>query len=193
MSALLKAKADPNARAELDETPLTLAVRTGKAEVVKLLLDAGADVDTRTAVGQSALLLAERGKFAEVAALLRARGATPTDRPLPVSLATVNSEAGALHALEGAIAGWRAEKQRGTTDVPTFQEVEPYLPEDHPLRGRQGNDLMGYPIQMGSTDTGVRMSPKSRAILRPVFESDEEEAEFWGHFIWPPNGPPSTH
>jgi ankyrin repeat protein len=75
---LLDAKADVNAKAEDDHTPLYLAASGGSKEVVALLLDRGADVSAVTKYDRFTPLhrAAQRGHVA-IITLLLAKGAAP--------------------------------------------------------------------------------------------------------------------
>jgi ankyrin repeat protein len=71
---LLRQGADVNARdTEHNETPLMLAVKFAKADIVRLLLDAGAEVNARNDWGKTALFYAP--VFSDVFAALLEVGA----------------------------------------------------------------------------------------------------------------------
>lgn len=74
--------ADPNARTEGGWTPLMGAVRSGRADLVKLLLDKGADVNAEGMNTGTALGLAEeRRNLREIAELLKEKGAVASVGP----------------------------------------------------------------------------------------------------------------
>jgi ankyrin repeat protein len=75
VDALLKAGANPNLKLLLGETPLMVASRVGKAEVVEQLLVKGADVNAHAARGQTALMWAVAQRHADVVKVLVAKGA----------------------------------------------------------------------------------------------------------------------
>jgi uncharacterized protein len=70
VAALLKAKADPNARNEFGSTPLAEAAEIGATDAIRLLLKARADVEARNAEGQTALMAVARTGNVEAAKLL---------------------------------------------------------------------------------------------------------------------------
>jgi len=72
---LLEAKADPNARSNYDETPLSSAVAMGKIEIVAQLLDAKADPNSKGVSGRSPLSIARLAGNIEMIDLLRRAGA----------------------------------------------------------------------------------------------------------------------
>ena len=74
-AALLKAKADPDARNEFGTTPLAEAATAGNAEVIGLLLKAGADVESANPEGQTALMVVARAGSIDAAKLLLKAGA----------------------------------------------------------------------------------------------------------------------
>jgi ankyrin repeat protein len=75
VTALLRAKADPDARNEFGATPLQEAAAMGQAEVIRLLLRAGADVESRNPEGQTALMVAARTGRVDAAEHLLKAGA----------------------------------------------------------------------------------------------------------------------
>jgi ankyrin repeat protein len=75
VAALLKARADPNARNEFGSTPLAEAAMTGDAGIIGQLLKAGADVESANPEGQTALMVVARAGKLDAAKLLLKHGA----------------------------------------------------------------------------------------------------------------------
>jgi hypothetical protein len=91
---------------EEGETPLMLAARRGRLEIVRALVDAGADVNAVASSGHTAYDLAVGSEKKEVAAYLRTRGATSKVEGLrSVAKAYARRYAGAVKYLEGREAG----------------------------------------------------------------------------------------
>jgi len=75
ITALLKARADPNAVNTFGAKPLAEAATTGNAEAIRLLLKAGAEVEAKNPEGQTALMVVARSGKVEAAKLLLKAGA----------------------------------------------------------------------------------------------------------------------
>jgi ankyrin repeat protein len=74
-ATLLESGADPNVRAADGTTPLTIAIESGTASLLKLLIDRGADVNLATLDGVAPLALATKLNKPQLAALLVEAGA----------------------------------------------------------------------------------------------------------------------
>ena len=70
MKALVKAKADPNAKNESGQTALMFAALTGKVKMVEYLISAGADLRAKDKEGNTPLSLAKTQGADEVVKVL---------------------------------------------------------------------------------------------------------------------------
>lgn len=66
----LAAGADPNPFDDEGRTPIMVAARNGRADLVRLLLEAGADPELTDSIGESPLIMAAAHGHAEVCKLL---------------------------------------------------------------------------------------------------------------------------
>lgn len=85
-------------------------------------------------------------------------------------------EAGYLET--NAVEQWAIENGKTQWDVPTVQDINPYIPEGHPVRTRSWNDPFGNPYVLNCTRQGVAVNAKTIELCSEVTKSDPP---FWGH------------
>jgi len=107
VKALLDAQPELlNANDEHGWTPLSLAVREGKKDVVEFLLSKGADVNAQDGIGWPALVVAVEGGYPEVVRILLANGADVNVRDqtgeTPMSTAKMHKDTAMMDILKQA-------------------------------------------------------------------------------------------
>ena len=122
---LLRASANPNARAYDGSTPLHAAAEHGRLEIVRALLDHGASTKAMSDAGETPLHAAARKGHLEAAGLLLDRGADPN--------ATSHCGGTPLHAAARAGAAEMAElllRRGALANARSTAHAQPFTPWD---------------------------------------------------------------
>ena len=85
-------------------------------------------------------------------------------------------EAGYLET--NAVEQWAIENGKTQWDIPTLKNINPYIPEGHPVRIRGWNDPFGNPYVVNCTRQGVAVNTKTIELCSEVTKTDPL---FWGH------------
>ena len=117
---LIEAKADVNFKDENSLTPLTIASKDGRLDIVKYLVDAGADVNMKTELGVTPLMLAAKNGHLETVKYLMEANAdiNLTGKHLaPLSLAAQNGHLDIVKSLSEVHADVNLRDKSGFTPL----------------------------------------------------------------------------